>query len=135
LFPYHDPPQRARRNTRLLSWNVQWCRGVDGSVDPARIAREAKRLADPEVVCLQEVARGFTASLPGSRGEDLVAVLAREFAGYAYAFAWGVEVPDAHPRGGRSRFGNLTLPRLTALRIDAGPKASDHQPLTVELES
>jgi endonuclease/exonuclease/phosphatase family metal-dependent hydrolase len=49
---------------RLASWSVQWCRGVDDRVDPARIAREAKRLADPDVVRLQEVAQGFAASLP-----------------------------------------------------------------------
>ena len=28
---------------RLLTWNVQWCRGIDGVVDPARIVREARR--------------------------------------------------------------------------------------------
>jgi len=39
---------------RLLTWNIQWCRGVDGKVDPARIAREARRLADPDVICFQE---------------------------------------------------------------------------------
>ena len=56
---------------RLLTWNVQWCRGLDGVVDPARIAREARRLADPDVLCLQEVSVGFI-SLPGSHGENQV---------------------------------------------------------------
>ena len=23
----------------LVQWNIQWCRGMDGRVDPARIAR------------------------------------------------------------------------------------------------
>lgn len=41
---------------KLLNWNVQWCRGVDGRVDPGRIANEARRLADPDVFCLQEIA-------------------------------------------------------------------------------
>ena len=51
---------------RLLTWNVQWCRGLDGPVDPSRIVREARRLADPDVLCLQEINVGF-ADLPGSR--------------------------------------------------------------------
>ena len=59
---------------RLLSWNVQWCRGLDGRVDPARIVHEAQRLADPDVLCLQEINVGFT-DLPGSSGEDQVAAL------------------------------------------------------------
>ncbi|HMA90379.1 MAG TPA: endonuclease/exonuclease/phosphatase family protein [Burkholderiales bacterium] len=101
---------------KLLSWNVQWCRGVDGRVDPARIAREAKRLADPDVLCLQEVAQGFT-TLAGSQGEDQVAALAEEFVGYVHAFAWGVDVPDPRARSRRSRFGNLILSRLPIGRV------------------
>lgn len=93
---------------RLLSWNVQWCRGIDGVVDPRRIAGEAKALADPDIVCLQEVAAGF-AELPGSRGEDQFALLAQEFDGYA---AFPVYPVDA----GNKRFGNLVLTRLPVVR-------------------
>ena len=78
--------------------------------------------------------KGFAASLPGSQGDDQVAALAKEFAGYAHAFAWGVEISDTHSRAGRSRFGNLMLPRPTARRIEADTQACDHQPLIVELE-
>ncbi|TAK47754.1 MAG: endonuclease, partial [Betaproteobacteria bacterium] len=38
---------------RLLQWNIQWCRGMDGVVDPARIARLARELCDPDVCCFQ----------------------------------------------------------------------------------
>jgi endonuclease/exonuclease/phosphatase family metal-dependent hydrolase len=99
---------------RLLSWNIQWCRGIDGSVDPLRIAREARRLADPDVLCLQEVADNF-AALAGSRGENQAALLAQAFPGYASAYAWGVDVPDG--AGGRRRFGNMILSRLPLERI------------------
>ncbi len=99
---------------RLLSWNIQWCRGVDGVVDPARIARTARTLCDPDVLCLQEVAANFPA-LAGSRGEDQFAALAGEFSGYAAAAAWGVDVPDE--LGGRRRFGNLILSRLPVGRV------------------
>ena len=52
---------------KLITWNVQWCRGVDLVVDPARIVREAQRLADFDVLCLQEIAANYPA-LAGSRG-------------------------------------------------------------------
>ena len=34
---------------KLLSWNIQWCRGVDGRVDAERVAREARAMADADV--------------------------------------------------------------------------------------
>jgi endonuclease/exonuclease/phosphatase family metal-dependent hydrolase len=98
---------------RLLSWNVQWCRGMDGRVDPRRIADEAKRFADPDVFCLQEVARNFP-ELAGSAGEDQVELLAREFAGYEAFYATTVDLPG---RNGRRRFGNLVLSRLPVQRV------------------
>lgn len=99
---------------RLLSWNIQWCRGIDGSVDPLRIARTAQALCDPDVLCLQEVAANFPA-LAGSRGEDQMAALARAFPGFSASVAWGVDVPD--DAGGRRRFGNLILSRFPVGRV------------------
>ena len=99
---------------RLLTWNVQWCRGVDGKVDPARIAREAKRVAaDPDVICLQEISVGFT-DLEGATGEDQVAALERELAGYSVFFVAAVDIPGP---GGRNRFGNLIASRLPVGRV------------------
>ncbi len=94
---------------KLLSWNIQWCRGVDGRVDPARIARVIHELADADVICLQEVARGFD-TLAGNVGHDQFAMLAAEFPGYTAIE--GVAVDVAHERGGRRQFGNLLLSRL-----------------------
>lgn len=94
---------------KLLQWNIQWCRGMDGLVDPARIARFAKEFADPDVACFQEVAINFPA-LAGSSGEDQVELLKREFPGYAAVFGVAVELPDG--KGGRRQFGNLILSRL-----------------------
>jgi len=89
---------------RLLSWNVQWCRGIDGRIDPGRIAAEAKRLADPDVVCLQEVAAGFYDA--GDQFELLRAL----FPGYGAFAVWPVE------REGK-RFGNMLLSRLPVARV------------------
>ncbi|HEY3564986.1 MAG TPA: endonuclease, partial [Casimicrobiaceae bacterium] len=62
----------------VITWNVQWCRGVDGNVDPARIVSEANRLADFDVLCLQEIADNFPAPrLAGNSGENQFEAFAR----------------------------------------------------------
>lgn len=85
---------------RLLTWNVQWCRGIDGVVDPGRIAAEARRLCDPDVACFQEVTSGE---------------LAAHFPAYQAFYVAGVD--DAAEGGGRRRFGNLLLSRLPVGRV------------------
>jgi endonuclease/exonuclease/phosphatase family metal-dependent hydrolase len=99
---------------KLLQWNIQWCRGMDGRVDPARIARATRRLCDADVVCFQEVADNF-ATLAGSAGENQPALLAAQFPGYSAHFACAVDVPDG--RGGRRRFGNMILSRLPVRQV------------------
>jgi len=84
---------------RLLCWNVQSCRGMDGKVDPARVAAEAQRLAAPDVACFQEI--------------DSDAIL-HAMPDYQSAWASGVDVPAAK---GRYRFGNVVLSRYPVGRI------------------
>jgi endonuclease/exonuclease/phosphatase family metal-dependent hydrolase len=83
-------------------------------VDPARIAAELRRIADPDIACLQEIASGFD-DLPGSRGEDQPAALGRELPQYEAAVGWGVDVAAA--RRTRKRFGNMILSRLPLGRV------------------
>lgn len=92
---------------RLLSWNVQWCRGMDGRVDVERIVRTARDLGDLDVICLQEVAAGFE-ELPGSSGEDQFELIAGLLPGWTCIEGVGVDL--ASPRG-RKRFGNLLCTR------------------------
>lgn len=99
---------------KLISWNIQWCRGIDGRVDPARIARVARELCDPDVCCFQEVAVNFPA-LAGSAGENQAEMLQAQFPGYGAHFAWAVDVADGG--GGRRRFGNLILSRLPVRQV------------------
>ena len=123
--------------TKLLSWNIQWCRGVDGRVDPERIARVARELAgDPDIICLQEVARSFD-TLAGSAGEDQFARLAAAFPGHTAVEGVAVDVADG--RGGRRQFGNLLLSRLPVrqawrhlLPWPADPVHADMQRVAVE---
>ncbi|MBI1943441.1 MAG: endonuclease/exonuclease/phosphatase family protein [Betaproteobacteria bacterium] len=99
---------------KLITWNIQWCRGVDGRVDPARVALAAAELCDPDICCFQEVAANFSA-LAGSSGENQPELLASQFRGYSAHFACAVDVHDAS--GGRRRFGNLVLSRLPVRQV------------------
>jgi endonuclease/exonuclease/phosphatase family metal-dependent hydrolase len=94
---------------RLVTWNIQWCRGCDGRVDPQRIVDDARALADFDVLCVQEVAANFPA-LRGSRGEDQFALLAAALPGFTAIS--GVAVDSLARDGTRRRFGNMILSRL-----------------------
>lgn len=94
---------------KLLSWNIQWGRGLDGRVDLRRTAATIKALGEFDVICLQEVAVNF-AGLAGSRGEDGMTLLAAELPGYAPLFAPATDLPDE--QGGRKLFGNALFSRL-----------------------
>jgi endonuclease/exonuclease/phosphatase family metal-dependent hydrolase len=99
---------------RLITWNIQWGRGCDGRVDLARIVDDARRLADFDVLCLQEVASNFPA-LEGSSGEDQFAQLATLLPGYAAVEGIALDLPA--PDGGRRRFGNMILSRLPVRQV------------------
>ena len=100
----------------LITWNVQWCRGVDGRVDPARIVAEAKRLADFDVLCVQEIADNYPdPRLAGSDGEDQFARLAALLPDYTAVPAIGVDQPGEDGR--RRRFGNMILSRLPVQQV------------------
>jgi endonuclease/exonuclease/phosphatase family metal-dependent hydrolase len=95
---------------KLITWNTQWCRGVDGEVDPARIVRHARAVADFDVLCLQEIANNFPdPRLPGSRGENQFAELAKLLPGYQPVPGVAVDVPA--DGGGRRHFGNMIFSR------------------------
>ena len=100
---------------KLMTWNVQWCRGVDLKVDPARIVAEAKRIADFDVLCVQEVADNFPdPDLGGSAGEDQFALLATLFPGYAAVEGVAVDQPG---KNARRRFGNMIFSRLPVKQV------------------
>ena len=98
----------------LITWNVQWCRGIDGAVAPARIARTARALADFDVLCLQEVAVNFP-GLAGSHGEDQMAELSAVLPGYLPLFGVATDLDDG--RGRRRQFGNAIFTRLPVLQV------------------
>lgn len=98
----------------LISWNVQWCRGCDGRVNPARISKVVKEMADVDVLCLQEVARNFPC-LPGSAGENQYETLAGLFPDYT--LVKGVAIDVLAPQGDWREFGNALITRLPILQV------------------
>ncbi|MFN3884364.1 MAG: endonuclease/exonuclease/phosphatase family protein [Rhodocyclaceae bacterium] len=100
---------------KILSWNIQWGRGLDGRVDLVRIADEARSF-DADVICLQEVAVNHP-DLSGMPADalDQVSLLGGLFLGYELAYGVGSDLPDG--LGGRRQFGNLILSRRPLLQI------------------
>ncbi|MEC3765767.1 endonuclease/exonuclease/phosphatase family protein [Cupriavidus sp. SS-3] len=98
----------------LISWNIQWGRGADGRVDLARQVQTLRAMADADVLCLQEVTRGF-GELRGEPGADQVSELTALLPGYHLLYAPAVE------RRGRTgelkQFGNLIATRLPVREV------------------
>ena len=97
----------------LVTWNTQWCCGLDGIVSPERIVRTARALADFDVLCLQEVAQGYD-GLPGAPGDQpaqLQALLPN------FEVFFGAAVDEFAPDGRRMRFGNLIATRLPVAQV------------------
>src|SRR5580765_5513573 len=99
---------------KLVTWNIQWCRGCDGRVDPRRIVDDARAFADFDVLCLQEVAANFS-TLRGSEGEDQFALLAALLPGFTPVVSTPVDV--AGPDGSRRTFGNMILSRMPVEQV------------------
>jgi endonuclease/exonuclease/phosphatase family metal-dependent hydrolase len=98
-----------------ISWNVQACRGVDGIVDPDRIARRITALGPVDVICLQEVSCNAPDAADDAAA-DQAAALARRFDGFEVHF--GAAIDRAGGAGGRRwRFGNMILTRPPAVQL------------------
>ena len=94
----------------VITWNVQWCRGVDRRVDPARIVAQARALADFDVLCLQEIASNFAdPRLAGSRGENQFSEIAQRLPGFTAVPGAIIDVPGEGAQ--RRHFGNLIMTR------------------------
>ncbi len=97
----------------ILSWNIQYGKGVDGKIDLARIAAAIQETGDVDVICLQEVSRND----PGAdEGADQMDKLAELFPDYQHFFG---QVHNRRGRacGKRKQFGNLVLTRTNPEQI------------------
>ncbi|MBS0343530.1 MAG: endonuclease/exonuclease/phosphatase family protein [Proteobacteria bacterium] len=98
---------------KLITWNTQWCRGLDGIVSPRRIVEHARSMADFDVLCLQEIAQGFDAmsGAPGDQPAELAALLP------GFQLFFGPAVHEFDGTGRAQRFGNLIATRLPVARV------------------
>ncbi|MBR8239681.1 endonuclease/exonuclease/phosphatase family protein [Burkholderia multivorans] len=101
---------------RVIDWNIQWGRDADGVVDLRRTIAAARQLADFDVLCVQEITRGFDA-LPGHPGVDQFAELAALLPGYTVVEAIGADLPPAQAGAPRRQFGNAIATRLPVGRV------------------
>ncbi len=107
---------------RLVDWNIQWGRGVDGRVDLARIVHEARALCDFDIMCMQEVTRGFhepgaAGGLAGSPGADQFAELAALLPDMTVIDAVGSDLPPIGAGTRRRQFGNAIVTRLPVRQV------------------
>lgn len=103
---------------QLVTWNTQWCCGIDGVVSPQRIVESARRLGDFDVLCLQEIADNYP-QLAGGAGHDQPAILRGLLPGFQLFF--GAAVDEFGPAGERRRFGNLVATRLPVAQVQHHP--------------
>lgn len=98
---------------KLITWNTQWCRGLDGLVSPRRIVEHARSMADFDVLCLQEISQGFDtmAGAPGDQPAELAALLP------GFQVFFGPAVHEFDGTGRPQRFGNLIATRLSVARV------------------
>jgi len=122
---------------RLVSYNIQYCKGKDGCYDIDRIVQEVK---GADVIALQEVERfwkrsGYT---------DQVAKIAHKLGDYYWVYGAGIDMhvnlpaSDAKPPKGspqpRQQFGNMLLSRkpIQYSRHHLLPKYGSVGPLSLQ---
>lgn len=101
---------------RLVTWNTQWCCGLDGVVSPERIVQTSQAMGDIDVLCLQEIAVNY----PQLRGcpQDQMAQLQALLPGWTLVFGAAVQEWTAQ---GHQQFGNVIATRLPVLQVQHYP--------------
>ncbi len=118
---------------KLVTYNIQFGRGRDETVDLDRIVRE---ISGADVIALQEVDRHFERS----GDTDQVAALRARLPGYHAEYGAGVNIADdALATDGtvihrRRQFGNMTLSRypIRYLRHHLLPKRASTGPISIQ---
>ena len=109
---------------KLVTWNTQWCCGLDGVVSPQRIIDGARALCDFDVLCLQEISVNYP-RLAGNPGHDQVALIRALLPGFDVLFGAAV---SEYGEAGAQHFGNLIATRLPVAQVQhqALPYPADH---------
>ncbi len=97
---------------RLITWNIQRGRTLDGRCDLEAVVRTLSGLGEAEVLCLQEVSSGHD-DLPGLRGENQFLTLTRLLPGWTPVAGVCADTGGAGPR---RRFGSMIFSRHPVLQ-------------------
>jgi endonuclease/exonuclease/phosphatase family metal-dependent hydrolase len=94
---------------RILSWNVQYGKSPNNSLDFIRTLDYIKSLGEFDIICLQELARHMPDYCIRGQ-EDHLQLSQQHFANYKAIWGSGFSWPSATDNGlDRQEFGNLTL--------------------------
>jgi endonuclease/exonuclease/phosphatase family metal-dependent hydrolase len=99
---------------RVMTWNIQWAKGMDQHVDPERIASFIEAQA-PDIIALQEVSRNYSANT-GNTPADQPEWFKQRFAG-RYQVVFGEAVESRTADGKVRQFGNLILSRYPIIQV------------------
>ena len=100
----------------IVSWNIRWGRGLDNRVDLKRIVSDLRRFCDFDVLCLQEVAAGYTdPELKYADGSNQFEILGSML--HEYDAASGYAVDQLAESGARRKFGNMIFSRYPVLQV------------------
>lgn len=100
---------------KLITWNIRWGRGLDNMLDLDRTIAHVKRFSDFDILCLQEVASGYTdPALKQADGSNQFDVLAEKLPGHTPVSGHAVEqMAD----GRWCRFGHMIFSRFPVLQV------------------
>ena len=105
--------------TKIVSWNIQNGLGVDGKLSISRTAETIRKLADADIICLQEVSKNIL--LPDGSFTDQVSELSEQFSEYIPLFGAALDVHYVN-QNQRGQYGNL-------IRSRHAPKSIFYHPL------
>jgi endonuclease/exonuclease/phosphatase family metal-dependent hydrolase len=112
---------------KVVTYNVQWFKGLDNVVDIARVINVAREMADFDALCLQEVAVNYTA-LTGMLQPDQPAIVKQLLPGFEVFFSPAID--ELSPCGTmRQQFGNLIATRLPVRQVQHTPLPYPNPPM------
>ena len=112
---------------KIVTYNVQWFKGLDNVVDIARVINVAREMADFDAICMQEVAVNYTA-LTGTSQPNQPAIVKQLLPGFEVFFSPAID--ELSPCGTmRQQFGNLIATRLPVRQVQHTPLPYPNPPV------
>ena len=112
---------------KIVTYNVQWFKGLDNVVDIARVLNVARELADFDALCLQEVAVNYL-NLTGTKQPNQPALVKQLLPGFEVFFSPAID--ELSPCGTmRQQFGNVIATRLPVRQVQHTPLPYPNPPV------